>query len=234
MMFRFFASPRFGGFLFFALISFACCVLKFYSLKVNVWKWSEEFRKLYAYDTVVKVFVVPPKEVFEVLSFDRKVFTARLLDIFSILNRHYLIYSSQWKRVVESSLFLDRRDLNAIEVAVYQYSDPPYNFPALEKLVRENINLAKKDWKLLMVMVYQCQFVHGDIDKASFYAKFLFENPEGALVARALYPVLLSKAGKVEKALSLYRFLLKHAKTKSERKLIEEKIKELEAGLGQG
>ena len=196
---------------------------------VDIWKWGELWAKVYLkYENYKKTFVVFPAKILKFFTFDRDIFGARLLDFVNILERPYLYYSNQGIFLTENALSLDPKDLNAIVICVYQYTDDPKSFLKVDKLVKKHIEVAQKNWRTMLLMSFLWQFRMNDLDSAIFYANKVFENPSAPWGAKELLPALFSKVGKIRKAILFYSFLLKNAKTPTERELIRKKIANLE------
>ncbi|MRI83343.1 MAG: hypothetical protein C6I00_02885 [Nitratiruptor sp.] len=214
------------------LILFAALVAAKLSLFPDLFD-QEAFKRYFQRREYINTFLIPSQAMSEILSFDRKLFMARFLDSLSITNRVYLLLSDQWEPVARASLALDPYNINPLEIVAYQYmygkeEGDWSNFYKVDQLMHEHFDLAKRDWKLMMVMGYWWQFRLENLAGAQPYAKAIYDNPEAAMTARETYPILLSKLNEDEKAIALFKALLRHSDDPAERRWLEKTIKELE------
>jgi len=185
-------------------------------------------RKFFLQHDFSQVSVLPDKNLVELLSFDRRLFGARLLDMQNLLHKEYLGPTGAWEQITRITLALDPHDLNAIIIAAYQYIGvSKESFFKVDALIKEHIALAKKDWHLMMLMGYWWQFHQKDLRKAAYYAKLLYNNPIAATVAKETYPIVMSRLGEQKKAIALYQAMLRHTKDRAERLWLKRQIEEL-------
>ena len=188
----------------------------------------KEVKQFYLRTDFAKTFVVPSIEVAQLASLDKKLFFAKLLDGANLVNKEFLAASFQWPRLVRASLALDPKDLDALIISAYQYSGlSKESFLAADRLIKEHIDLAQKNWRLMLLMSYLWQFRYKDLKEAAWYAKYLYTNRDAVATAREIYPILISKLGERQKAIALLEAMLTHTKSAAERRWIRQKIEEL-------
>ena len=212
------------------LLIFALKV-KYLIYQGNPWTldfWKKEFRQ----QPYFNLFTGPRAKYAQLFSLDRKLFLAKFLDFYNILNRPTLYLTNGWKPLTQAVHLLDPRDPESIYADAFQYTSKNENLLWLHKFIQKYnyLPLMKPYWKFLMVMAYLMQFQAHNLKGAVYYAKGIIESPQAPLAAKELAPVLLFKLGKKEAALAMYQLLYKEAKNENERKMIEKKIKEILSG----
>lgn len=216
-----------------ALCLFFAVFLKVHFFNFDIFNF-EESKNYYQKKIFEKVFILPSINTMKYLSLDRKLFASRVLDYINIANREFLVRSGEWKNITQTSLALNPKSLNTLIIVAYQYMagktpNDFSNFLFIDKLIRKKIDIAKKDWQLMMVMGYWWQFRLHSLRGAEIYAKALYENKEASISIRETYPIVLSKLNEKQKAILFYEVLLKHTKKKEERKWLQEQIKKLKS-----
>ena len=202
----------------------------FFDYDIYDLKKAKEFHKKRAFE---KVFLIPNRKFSQIASFDKKLFASRMLDNISIANREFLLISG-WRELALSALWFNPKSLNTLIITAYQYMSGKNerdfsNFYFIDDIIRKHIDVAKKDWQLMMIMGYWWQFKLKSLKGAEIYAKALFENKEASIAVRETYPIILSKLNEKKKAIEFYKVLLKHTKKEEERRWIKNQIKHLQS-----